>query len=244
MPYRKPYSLLPNLVKLQAPVFEVCDARERYLEAKRTATHQRFLESNMCDSLYETICNYIKTNYPLPIEGNFDELVMQMQEDLAIVRIDKAKDWVAAAHISLPTGWNPAHKIGRSFAEVHEPIPGMRLDNGYKLMKAMVQAKEPFERYVWGVIFEDRLNGHPDTPKKPFDPNHPKIWVKYERQVMIGFPQHDAALFSIRLKLIPESRIDKPALIESLKSMTKEQRIYKGIENSYGELLTYLYGIR
>lgn len=242
MPYRKPYSLLPNLVKLQAPVFEVCQDRDRYLAAKSAVAHQRFLESDMDDKIYEVICNYIKSNYPIPIEGNFNELALQMQEDLAIVRIDKERDWVAALHVSLPTGWNPALKIGRSFSEVHEPIPGMRLDNGYKLMKAMVQAKEPFERYVWGVIFENRLNGHPDIPKKPFDLNDPKLWIKYERQVMVGFPEHSAALFSIRLKLIPEEQIDKLALIKSLESMTNEQRIYKGIENSYENLLKYLNG--
>ena len=98
----------------------------------------------------------------------------------------------------------------------------------------------PFERYVWGLIFEDRVSGHPNYVKKSFDPEFPKLWVKYERQVVVGFPDILSSLFSICQYLIPEDQIDKSALRSSLELMTIDQRVYKGLNNNFEELLLYL----
>ena len=52
----------------------------------------------------------------------FDDLVSLVQEDACVVRVEDARDWVAAAHVCFPNVWAARHKVGLSFADVHEPI--------------------------------------------------------------------------------------------------------------------------
>ena len=240
MPYRKGYNLLPGLEKLKLPIFEV-NERERFISLKKEEILKQecFFESEMESNIYDIVCDFIISNYPIKISGTFSELALQMREDLVIHRISSEKDWLASGHICFPSGWDPALKIGRSFLEIHRPIPGMRLSNSRKLVEAMVYSP-PFERYVWGLIFEDRVSGHPNYVKKSFDPEFPKLWVKYERQVVVGFPDILSSLFSICQYLIPEDQIDKSALRSSLELMTIDQRVYKGLNNNFEELLLYL----
>lgn len=249
--YRDGYSVLPRLRKLDGPIF-IRDAEyDRFIAEKaRAASLQAcFVEHAMTDALYELLRDFLATNYPGAFEGRvtsggaprerFDRLAMRIQEDVAVHRLDDETDWLACAHVCLPSGWLPEEKVGRPLAAIHDPVPGMNLDNSRKLVEAMVFAG-PFERYVWNVVFEDRINGHPRIPKARFDPAAPKLWVKVERQVTVGFPEHRAAAFVLRQHLIPDPEIDRPALVAALCEMTPAQRAYKGIDGCIDELLDYL----
>ena len=47
-----------------------------------------------------------------------------------------------------------------------------------KLVEAMT-TRGPFERFVWSVAFDrDRLDYHPDSPEKTFDPDEIVVKVK------------------------------------------------------------------
>lgn len=240
MPYRNGYDVLPRLEKLKNPIFEVVD-REKFINLKKQAllNQQCFLEHKIDKSIYPVICNWIKNNYPIKIEGNFQQLAMQMREDLAIHCTTDKKDWLAAAHVCFPSGWYLEDKIGLSFNEVHQRIPDMRLSNSSKLVEAMVYST-PYERYVWKVIFEEQVNGHPKLPKKEFNINNPELWIRYERQTIIGFPDIKSSLFTICQYLIPEADIDKIALKKSLLTMEPKHREYKGISASFNDLIKYL----
>lgn len=243
--YKNGYSVLPKLNKLgnsvvfQGTGWDIDRFEQEKIDALK---HQQcFLEHNITPEIYEAVNNFIVNSqywFPTP-PLTFSNLAMQCQEDLAIHRMDDSKDWLAAAHICFPSGWLPEEKIGKSFEEIHSPIPGMNLKTSRKLVETMIYSG-PFDRYVWGVIFEDRINRHPRFPKKLFDINNPVLYVTIERQVIVGFPEHKAALFVIRQFLIKESDIDKPALLKSLEGMTPEQITYKGIESSYSSLLSHL----
>jgi hypothetical protein len=234
--YENGYSVLPSLYKLgKNAIFQVTtNDFDRYILEKQIASKTQTItaEFNLSEEINETISNFIVKNYPLPLKEPFDffSLGYQMQEDLAIHRMDEKNDWLAAAHVSFPSGWRPEEKIGRSFEEIHVPIPGFNLKTSRKLAETMIYSG-PFERYVWGLSFEDRINGHPNIPKKPFDINNPVIFVKIERQITIGFPELSAALFVIRQFLIKEQDINKPLLVKALQSMNEDQRKYKGLVN-------------
>ena len=55
-------------------------------------------------------------------------------------------------HVSFPSVWEPKEKIGLSFAQIHQPVPGMEnfLKNEDKYVQMMVEATTPIIRYVWG----------------------------------------------------------------------------------------------
>lgn len=244
--YFQGYSVLPKLLPLCGTVLNFPEEHKDVLALKQDALqHQQCYFEHDLDPITEFhICEYIRWIQGFKFQeeharSNFQQLGPCLREDIAIHCLDDKRDWLAAAHICFPSGWLPEEKIGKSFHEIHEPIPGMRLNNSRKLVEAMIHSS-PYERYVWSVIFEDRINSHPRFPKKKFDPTNPVLFVKYERQVIIGFPECSAALFIICQHLIPEDKIHKPTLKKALESMTKEQRIYKSIDESCDDLVRYL----
>ena len=177
-----------------------------------------------------------------------DALACQVQEDLAIVRTSPdGKHWLAYVHVCLPNGWAPAEKVGGTFAAVHEPVAGMAEMNrrGDHFVTAMVRATEGLVRFAWGVTFTDRLNLHPDHPPTPFDPAHPRAFLRVERQTIWGFPQVGAALFTIRPYLydLADLRRDPAArdpLVSALRTMPPASQAYKGIAPHADALLAWL----
>jgi hypothetical protein len=228
MIYRN-YSVLPALKKLDGNIFQVDEHRPFFLEQKRMAD-VRFWEHEITPEIYFVVEDFIRSRFQAEhaeiLTGGFSELAMQLQEDICIHRISDETDWLAAAHVCFPSGWNPAEKIGRTFREIHEPIPGMNLGMSRKLAETMVY-HGPFERVVWGVTQNRFVRVRPQ--KEPFDPAKP-IYVKYERQVTVGFPAVRAALFTIRQHVIED--VDLKVLRDAIAGMTPEQKEYKGISAS------------
>jgi hypothetical protein len=184
-----------------------------------------------------------------------DLLGRLVPEDFAVVRTLDSVDWVAYLHLCSPGHWAAEEKIGRSFFDVHVPIPGFERVNAASagLVDAMVN-KGPFVRFVWALESDDRLNHHPEPPPGE-DPvewdgrnfSQGRFWVRTERQVIWGMPEVGASLFTIRIGFIPgEEVLDKPELrqplIDGLRSMSPESRRYKGVEREFDALMRILEG--
>lgn len=227
--YKKGYSLLPNLKKLgNEPVFMQCDTFEYLEEKKKTTNKQKcFFEHKIDQKTYDIICKFISLQAGIAFE-NFENMAMNLQEDIAIHKVTEEKDWLAACHICFPSGWRPEDKIGKSFDEIHEPIPGMNLKNSKAVVRSMVYSG-PFVRFVWGLCYERKLSTHPDLSGSKFDPDDPKIWVKIERQVTYGFPDIKSTLFVIRQEILEREEIDYKSLYKTCLGMSAEQRKYKNI---------------
>jgi hypothetical protein len=177
-----------------------------------------------------------------------------VQEDLALVcRRPDGTDWLAAVHLCSPNHWAAGEKVGRTFAQVHAPVAGMAPFNqrSADLVKAMIE-RGPYVRFAWGLGTDARLNHHPEPPPgippedwqgRRFDPGHPRLFVRLERQVLWGFPQQEAALFTIRsyfrdcAQLTPEER---GQLRLALLSMTPETLAYKGLTANRDPVLAWL----
>ena len=63
------------------------------------------------------------------------------------------------------------------------------------------------------------------------------IFLRTERQTLIGFPAQSALLFTIRVGHQPLSEGDLHGLAASLSSMSQEERAYKGIDLEFETLL-------
>ena len=177
-----------------------------------------------------------------------DALACQLQEDLAVVcRADGEENWLAALHLCFPSHWAAEAKIGRDFATVHRPVPGMERTNrnANEIVDAMID-RGPYVRFVWGLSTDSRLNHHPKPPVRlpageraawlgrRFDPADPRLFLRVERQVIWGFPQSHAALFAIRTYLadvasMRRDRWRREMLCAALRSMSVESLQYKGI---------------
>lgn len=190
----------------------------------------------------------------------FDALCSQVQEDIAIISTDSDRgDWLSALHLCSPSHWAAEEKIGKTFVEVHKPIPGIEKINraAGSFVDAMIN-KGPYVRFVWGFGTDRRLNHHPE-PAPGFPPAEWKgrsfnraregspFILRLERQVLFGLPEVRSALFAIRVYFLdgedirqdPEKRAQ---LRSSLLSMTPESRVYKGLNECMNEVIDWLDG--
>ena len=174
----------------------------------------------------------------------FDALANQVQEDLAVFQLDDRKDYLAAIHLCAPNHWSPGDKIGKAFDEIHRPIPAMDATNKHyrKIVETIVRKRGPFTRFAWGIATDNRLNHHPETPpdENPdtWSGRDPKlgdteIYVRVERQNLIGFPEVNAFLFTIKTyfhNIDSLSHWEKSMLWQAVKSMSPASLKYKGLD--------------
>lgn len=239
-PYKDGYSVLPGLHKLDnLPIFERDEHYDFYMAEKKNAcANQRvFHEHDISPAIYLKIGNFIIAQVPdLKPPFTFESIALQLQEDLAIHRYENEKDWLAACHVCFPSSWYPEEKIGRSLSMIHEPVPGMRLENSLKMVYSVIH-HGPYYRFVWSPVFEKQINFHPSIKRLNFNLENPVVYVKVERQVIVGFPEENAFLFILRQHLIEPQDIDYPALYKACSDMNEAQRKYKGVTQS---LMDYL----
>jgi len=240
--YIKGFSTLPDLKKINPEqVFEKDRKDSEFIQKeKRIALSQQefFFENHISEDIYESCERFILDNYPISLQSRkYIDIAREIDEDLIIHRIKNNKDWMASGHVCFPSSWNPAEKIGMSFDELHSPVP-MSLKNSTKIVNAIINSGI-FERYLWSVVHERKYNYHPRFPFINFDKNEPKVFIKIERQVTVGFPDKGFCLFILRQYLIDEEDIDKESLIKTINNMTEEQKKYKGLSDSK-DLIDYL----
>lgn len=174
---------------------------------------------------------------------SLDDLALEVAEDFAIVQMSPEGGIITYLNLCAPSHWAPEEKIGKSFAPVHEGIPGMEKVNaaGDALLRQCVE-RGPFVRFVWGVESDDRLNHHPENgPGRDFRDG--KLWVRTERQVL--WPLDGDLLFTIRVGFWSMEELDEepelwPPLIQAVRGMTPEQRAYKGLDRHWDTLLAIL----
>jgi hypothetical protein len=185
----------------------------------------------------------------------FDQLAMQVAEDVCLTRTDGDRDWLAAGHVCSPGHWAIERKIGLPFTAVHEPVPGIAPVNrsAAAFVRAMVNGG-PYVRFAWGFGTDDRLNHHPDPPPgadpaqwrgRRFVPGESTLFMRVERQVTWGLPDVGAAVFTIRVSHVPGDAIRAdPARRELLRaallSMSPEQLAYKGLDGSVAAVVDWL----
>ena len=188
-----------------------------------------------------------------PYADPLDALAAQVQEDLAVVRRVDGKDWACAIHLCFPYRWTAEEKIGLDFVTMHLPVPGMETFRKPGMVTNMIKFG-PFTRFVWELCTDDRLNHHREPPpgidpgtwrERPFDPQHPRLFLRVEREVLHGFPDQEAALLAVRVSFRDGEEIRKDArlrepLCKTIESMSPEALRYKGLAETRDAVLAWL----
>jgi hypothetical protein len=188
-----------------------------------------------------------------PYADPFDALAAQVQEDLAVVRRVDGKDWACAIHLCFPYRWTAEEKIGLDFVTMHLPVPGMETFRKPGMVTNMIKWG-PFTRFVWELCTDERLNHHREPPpgvdpeawrERPFDPQHPRLFLRVEREVLHGFPDQEAALLAVRLSFRNAEEIRRDVtlyepLCKTIESMSPEALRYKGLADNRDAVLTWL----
>jgi hypothetical protein len=239
-PYKKGYSTLPDLGRIPPEgVWERDQGESVHLMLDKysiLASRSCYLEHDCSGEVLGRCASWVRDWHPWHPGGTFEEVARSIPEDLMIHRLEGGRDWLAAAHVCFPSHWNPREKVGRTWRDIHGPVP-MDLSSSSKIVRAMVSAG-PFERFVWSVVYDDRYDFHPSLEYSRFSPGG-VVLVKVERQVTVPFPELGCCLFILRQYLVRD--YDKEALARAIEGMDAGQREYKGLVEP-GPLLGWLRG--
>ena len=177
-------------------------------------------------------------------------LALAFAEDFALIDGRSATiPWLAVA---LPSHWAPEQKIGLRFAQVHAPVADNQvlLAAGEALARLVSQPTR-WERFVWTITANSRLNAHPAGAAAPRwvagDAYQvaAQAWWRTERQTFIPVDGAAQAVFTILVDTQPLAQaIDSPAkalrLHEALASMSPAVLRYRNLHIVRDDLLSWL----
>lgn len=188
--------------------------------------------------------------------NSIDALASQVQEDLAIVHAPaESHDRVVSVHVAAPSFWDPPSKLDLHFADVHEPVPAMeKLNRQAPKIVQMLTGNVTYQRFGWSVTTDRRLNHHETAPASfegtaeewrgtRFDRKEPRLYVRIERQVLVGFPEVSAFLFLIRPHFVDAHTLsaeERAKLADAIESMSPETRRYKNVAHHAEAIIAWL----
>lgn len=180
--------------------------------------------------------------------NGMDALASQIPEDVAIVRVNGDCDQLAAVHVVAPSGWNLRAKLGGSFVEVHHPIQHHRswFEKVQAGVRNIVKSGKTLQRFGWSITNDAHLDHHPDHGGEVGAARirgDRDVFVRVERQILNGFPEVGALLFTIRVHVerccnLPLS--DRVALRDAVTAMGPEERAYKGVAANFDRIIEQL----
>lgn len=180
-------------------------------------------------------------------------LALAFAEDYAV--IDGATGCIPWLAVCLPSHWAPADKIGRHFAQVHAPVAdNQTLIAASDHLARLVTGQDRWERFVWTLTPDSRLNQHPkrvDTARWPAPAEAPAetlathAYFRTERQTFIPMPEQRQAIFTIHVESQPlAAAITAPEqarqLHDALASMSAAVLAYRGLTDARERLLGWL----
>jgi dimethylamine monooxygenase subunit A len=171
-------------------------------------------------------------------------LCLALAEDFAV--IDGNTTCIPWLAVCLPSHWAPQDKIGRHFAEVHAPVA----DNQVLLaasdhLARLVSGEDRWERFVWTLSSDLRLNHHPQlAPCVPWPPGASAADLalhtafRTEHQTFIPMPDRRQAVFTIHV----ESR----ALTDAVTTVERAHQLHDALASMSPAVLAYrgLTGVR
>lgn len=244
------YVVVPGLTPLSAPVVDhagVAHADDRLLQGDReraayVAHRQPGPQLDRCEGALRAAVMARLVPAARAAHGDapehLDALVAGIQEDVAVVRIDGRRSRLVYLHVSFPSGWSPdavARDTVSTFGRLHAPLAtsmgseAVTALRGEEWLRTLARTAEPHRRFTWGVQLDPGLDQHPERRPRIDVPD--AVWLRVERQVTVGLPEHDAMLFLIRPYVIALAEVRAagvlPDLVAAVRGMDAGESAYK-----------------
>jgi hypothetical protein len=254
--YYHTYQENPETIKsiIDFIIYQLTSSYPDYFQLKKDNDNSFFYsaltEETICfNQQYELISNNKYLNL-------FDALLSQVAEDITVFQLTANSDYLSTGHLCSASSWNPEEKVGKNFFQVHEIVPGMEIykDNYFNLLKGLIN-KSPFYRFVWEFNTDKILNhsaindisvSNPPWIEKPFDPDNPELYIRVERQAVVGFPQNNAFILIVKVFNYDMADLtieDINGIENTVNSMSAETIDYKRFYQ-HKEILHYLNSLK
>ncbi len=234
-PVKVPYSTAPDIVKLKED-FSLTPISE----------HTRAYKMNECsvfpnDLFYEiksdelqNCISIINSKYNLPFSTAIRDLAMNVEEDIAVLAHGK----VVAICFCSPSGFIPSEIIGKSFFEIHKPIPdsNLLLKMSDKLTSMMADTSRGcYRRFVWTITSNPSLSQHPSLKNKCIPNGIDDLYFRTESQTTIPIGDNVHMLFTVKVEMNPLTSVwndteKRNVIISSIDSMSDAMLEYKNLK--------------
>ena len=159
---------------------------------------------------------------------NIKQLGLAIEDDVVIMHKGKLE----ACFVAFPSSWNAGDKVGKSLAELHEPIADnealVRASDG--IIRAMCSGQS-YERYTWGIT---SLGGYSNHPKydKPEIKNLDDLYFRVEHERTMTVIKDETAVFLIHVDVYPFKEVwetDNGLIKQAIDSMSENVLEYKNL---------------
>jgi hypothetical protein len=170
-----------------------------------------------------------QSNYSLLDDcDNIQQLGLAIEDDVVIMHNGKLE----ACFVAFPSSWNAGEKVGKTLAELHEPIADnealVRASDG--IMRAMTSGQS-YHRYTWGISSLDGYSNHPLYEKPEFD-SLDDLTFRVEHERTMTVTEGTTAVFLIHVDIYPLKEVLKTdfGLIKgAIDSMSESVLEYKNL---------------
>lgn len=160
-----------------------------------------------------------------------------MQDDFVLMTAQSTQDLQASLMaVAMPSGWNPAEKLGQGFLQLHQEVAGAQMiRRAAPSLCAMMRAPGVLRRYVWTLVNSAELSRHPDDISNDPVSRLEDVWFRCERQTSHSLLNGAVVLFAIRVYVVRLTEIlaVDPAreglLHAALSSMSDSVLAYKSL---------------
>jgi len=170
-----------------------------------------------------------KSDYRVLIDcDNVQQLGLAIEDDIVIMHKGKLE----ACFVAFPSSWNAGEKVGKSLAELHEPIADNEalLSTSEGIMRAMTSGQS-YHRYTWGISSLDGYSNHPLYDKPEFD-SLDDLTFRVEHERTMTVIKDTTAVFLIHVDIYPLKEVLKTdfGLIKgAIDSMSESVLQYKNL---------------
>ncbi|MEM1417104.1 MAG: heme-dependent oxidative N-demethylase subunit alpha family protein [Myxococcota bacterium] len=236
-----------GLGEVDAQFFQIDEAREAYLAAKREAPADRTFVSGddaLARASREEARAWMQRTFTeehpkladrLPRDAELATLAEHVQEDFAILHAGEGDAGrCVALDVRFPSGWRPERLRDASFEAIHGPVPDFPTSSAASrgMVRAMVD-RGPYVRFVWTLTPDDALDQHPEVRDRVAGWERPPCpCFRVERQVTVPLPETRSSVFLIRVYLTPLHALapwQLDRLVDALDVMPEEVRRYKNL---------------
>ncbi|PTX64582.1 uncharacterized protein DUF3445 [Melghirimyces profundicolus] len=183
-----------------------------------------------------------------------------VQEDLILMAQKDGELILEAGQLCFPANWSLAFKLGMTFREIHEPIPGFNeggLSDQIERFLLRMEAGRPWVRRNWSLTVGRHLDTSPETihrwgrQKKEVTPENAGslVHLRVEVQKLFRLPRSHAVLFTIHTHLLPLEKLARrlewlERFHRVVTTLSDEILKYKGILEFHEPMVRYLEGLR
>ena len=234
-PVKVPYSTAPDIIKLKDDfsLTPISDATIEY-KLKELELYSNDLADEIISEELFSCLNIITSKYNLPLVSSIKDLALNVEEDIAILALGK----VLAICFCSPSGFIPSQIVGKSFFEIHQPIPDsdLLLKMSAKMGSLLSDStKGPHRRHVWTITANPSNNQHPSLKDKYAPKLIDDLYFRTEVQTTVPLGDNIHALFSVKVSMIPLKEIlndneKKNIILASIDSMSEAMLEYKNLK--------------